>query len=225
MAEQESELMVDRENYLAQGVHLGTRSQHTHMEDYIFHVKKNQLAVLNLEKTDEKIREAAEFLNGFEKDDILVVGRTEEAYRPINKFAEATGVEYIAGRFIPGTLTNPQAEAFREPEVVVVANPEEDSQAVKEASDINIPVVGIADSENNLTDIDHVIPANNKSESSLGLVFYLLADTMENGIEIEDKEFGVQEVEEEAEEETEQEVSEDSKESEDSEESEDKDEE
>lgn len=197
MAEQQSELMVDRENYLAQGVHLGTRSQHKHMDDYIFHVKKNQLAVLNLEKTDEKIQEAAAFLNEFDREDVLVVGRKDEAFRPLNKFAESTGVEAITGRFVPGTLTNPQSENFREPEVLVVTDPEEDGQAVDEASDINIPVVAIADSENNLSDVDHVIPANNKSESSLGLVLYLLAEEMEGDIEIESEEFGVKEVEEE----------------------------
>ncbi len=197
MSDQEAELLIERESYLSQGVHLGTRSQHQDMEDYIFHVKKNQLAVLNLEKTDEQIRNAAEFLSEYNPEDVLVVGRKEEAYRPINKFVEATGFEKIAGRFVPGTLTNPSSEGFMEPEVVMVTDPEEDAQAIEEAADINVPVVAIADSENNLDNVDVVVPANNKSESSLGLVLYLIADEILDDLQTEPEEFGVKEEEEE----------------------------
>lgn len=171
----EEELLVDRDKYLKHGVHIGTKSKHTDMEPYIFHVKKNQLAVLDLNTTDEKIREVADFLSEYDPSEILVVGRKELARRPINAFSEALGTKTIAGRFMPGTLTNPQSEDFMEPEVVIVTDPEEDFQAINEAAQSNIPVIAIADSGNELEDIDHVIPGNNKAENSIGLVYYLLA--------------------------------------------------
>ncbi|MFB6190644.1 MAG: 30S ribosomal protein S2 [Candidatus Nanohaloarchaea archaeon] len=176
--QQQEDLLVEREEYLSNGVHIGTKAQHKDMEKYIFHVKKNQLAVLNLEKTDERIRDAARFLANYEPEDILVVARKPEAELPLVKFTEATGAERIAGRFTPGTLTNPRSDDFIEPEVVLVSDPEEDAQAIDEAVDAKIPVVAIADSANTLQDVDLTIPANNKSGNSLGTVYYLLAQQL-----------------------------------------------
>lgn len=144
------------------------------MDDYIFHVKKNQLAVINLTKTDQQIREAADFLANYEPENILVVGRKEEARESIDEFSEALGTDKITGRFMPGTLTNPQSENFTEPEVVFVTDPELDAQAIDEASDTNIPVVAIADSENSLDNIDVVIPGNNKGENAIATILYLV---------------------------------------------------
>ncbi|MFB6174686.1 MAG: 30S ribosomal protein S2 [Candidatus Nanohalobium sp.] len=171
----EEDLLVDRDEYLANGVHIGTKAQHKDMEEYIFHVKKNQLAVLNLEDTDQRIRKAAKMLANYDPEDILVVGRKEEAQLPVRKLSEALGTMKVDGRFMPGTLTNPQSENFVEPELVVITDPETDSQVVQEARDTKIPVIAVADSENSLEDIDLVIPANNKGKNALGMVFYLLA--------------------------------------------------
>jgi small subunit ribosomal protein S2 len=145
------------------------------MDPYIFHVKKNQLAVLDLDKTDDQIQKAAEFLADYEPEDILVVGRKEEARDAINLFAEATGAKTNTGRFMPGTLTNPNSEIFVEPEVILVTDPEQDGQAITEAAQANIPVVSLADSGNELDNIDLPVPANNKAESSIATVYYLIA--------------------------------------------------
>jgi small subunit ribosomal protein S2 len=188
----EEDLLVDREDYLAHGVHIGTKAQNKDMEDYIFHVKKNQLAILDLNQTDERIRDAANFLNQYDPEEILVVGRKEEAQKPINVFSEAVGTDLVSGRFMPGTLTNPQSENFTEPEVVVVCDPEEDGQAIDEAVDAKIPVVALVDSENSLENIDLAVPANNKGGNSLGMVYFLIAQQMAEangedfGYELED---------------------------------------
>lgn len=173
---EDEELLVDREEYLKNGVHIGTQSQNVDMENYIFHVKKNKLAILNLNKTDEHIRSVGELLANYDDEEVLVVGRKDEAYQPIKAFSEALGTKSVNGRFMPGTLTNPRSDSFMEPEIVVVTDPEEDRQAITEANDANIPVVAIADSENSLDGVDYVIPANNKGEKALGMVFHLLAE-------------------------------------------------
>lgn len=170
----EEELLIDREEYLKRGVHIGTKSQHKDMEDYIFHVKKNQLAVINLTKTDQQIREAGEFLSDYEPDTILFVGRKPEATDAIEKLSDALGTASMTGRFMPGSLTNPQSENFTEPEIIVTTDPEIDAQAIQEAADTNVPVISIADSENRLDNIDIVIPANNKGEKAIATVMYLL---------------------------------------------------
>jgi len=204
MSDEQEELLVDRDEYLAHGVHIGTKAHHKDMEDYIFHVKKNQLAVLNLEDTDVQIRKAAEKLAEYEPEDILVVGRKEEAKNAIDQFAKATGVETVIGRFMPGSFTNPESENFTEPELVFVTDPETDAQAIQEASQTNKYVIAIADSENNLDNIDMAIPANNKSEKSIGMVYYLIAQELlaEKGKELKkDKDVFTPEIEREDEEE------------------------
>lgn len=173
---EDEELLVDREEYLKNGVHIGTQSQNADMEDYIFHVKKNGLAILDLNTTDKQIRAIAQTLADYDPEEILVVGRKDEAYQPIKTFSEAIGTRTVNGRFMPGTLTNPKSDNFMEPEIILVTDPEEDRQAITEASDVNIPVIAIADSENSLDNVDKVIAANNKGEKALGMVFYLLAD-------------------------------------------------
>jgi len=177
--------LIDREEYLKRGVHIGTKSQHKDMEDYIFHVKKNQLAVINLTKTDQQIRKAGEFLSDFEPDTVLFVGRKPEAKEPIEKLSEALGTDFITGRFMPGSLTNPQSENFTEPDVIVTIDPEVDAQAIDEAADTNVPVVSMADSENRLDNIDVVIPANNKGEKAIGTVLYLLGKEISQHRDIE----------------------------------------
>jgi len=173
---EDEELLKDREEYLKNGVHIGTQSQNADMEDYIFHVKKNGLAILDLNTTDKQIRAIAETLAEYNPQEILVVGRKDEAYQPIKAFSEAIGTKTVNGRFMPGTLTNPRSDSFMEPEIILVTDPEEDKQAITEAKDANIPVIAIADSENSLEGVDKVIAANNKGEKALGMVFYLLAD-------------------------------------------------
>jgi len=171
----EEELLIDREKYLANGVHIGTRSQHVDMDKFIFRVKDNQLAVLNLEDTDRQLREAAEMLSEYDPAEVLIAGRKPEARAPIELFSEATGIKEKTGRFMPGTLTNPQSDEFIEPEAVIATDPEEDSQVIQEAAQTNIPVVAVVDSEDELENIDLAIPANNKSEKSIGVVYFLLA--------------------------------------------------
>ncbi|QGA80182.1 30S ribosomal protein S2 [Candidatus Nanohalobium constans] len=201
---EDEELLIDRDDYLAHGVHIGTKAQHNDMEDYIFHVKKNQLAVINLEDTDVQIRKAAEKLAEYEPEDILVIGRKDEAKNAIDEFSKATGVKTVIGRFMPGSFTNPESENFTEPEIIVVTDPETDAQAIREAAQTNKEVISIADSENKLDDIDLAIPANNKSEKSIGMVYYLLAREMleAKGMELKkDKDLFTPEIEREEDEE------------------------
>lgn len=168
-------ILIDREEYLSKGVHIGMRAKSKHMEPFIYRVKKNKLAVLDLEETDNRIQKAGKFLSNFEPEDILLVSRKENGWKPIVKFSEVTGAEKIYGRFMPGVLTNPNSDDFMEPEVIVVTDPSEDKQAVKEAADAKIPIVAICDSANTLEFIDLVIPGNNKGKKSLGTIYYLLA--------------------------------------------------
>ncbi len=105
-----SELLIPLDNYLAAGLHIGTQQKTHDMEKYIFRVRSDGLYVLDVHKTDERLKYVAKFLAQYEPDDILVVATRQYGQAPVKKFGEVTGCKTIPGRFIPGTLTNPSYE-------------------------------------------------------------------------------------------------------------------
>ena len=56
----------------------------------------------------------------------------------------------------------------------MVTDPAADSQTMKEAISIGIPVVALCDANNETKYVDLVIPGNNKGRKSLALIYYLL---------------------------------------------------
>jgi small subunit ribosomal protein S2 len=81
----------------------------------------------------------------------------------------------MLSRFMPGTLTNPSLPYYTEPKLVIISDPQVDSQAITEATNAGIPVIGVSNTDNVTSKIDVVIPANNRGRKSLATVFWLLA--------------------------------------------------
>ena len=169
------ELLIDEDTFLTCGVHIGTKQKSKDMEPYVYKVRDDGLRILNVNKTSEKITEAANFLKEYEPKDVLVVSARQYGWKPAKKFATNCGFTCIAGRFTPGRLTNPEMQFYIEPKVIVLTDPAADAQAFREAININIPVVAMCDSNNLTTDIDIVIPGNNKGRRSLALIYWLMA--------------------------------------------------
>ena len=170
-----SELLIPLDKYLAAGLHIGTQQKTKDMENYIYRVRSDGLHVLDVRKSNDKIIVAAKFLSKYEPDDILVVSTRQYGQAPVKKFGEITGCKTIPGRFIPGTLTNPTYHKFIEPKVIVVTDPRSDAQAILESKQNGIPVVGLCDTENLLSNVDIVVPVNNKGRKAIALVYWLLA--------------------------------------------------
>lgn len=170
-----TELLVPEEEYLTSGVHIGTQHKTADMKPYIFRVRNDGLFVLDVAKTDLSIREAAQILSKYEPSRILFVSQRQYGQKPAKECAKAVGATAIAGRFMPGSLTNPITPNFMEPEVLVVTDPLGDVQAMREAMNIDIPIIGLVDSNNETKNLKVKIPANNKGRRSLALVYWLLA--------------------------------------------------
>jgi small subunit ribosomal protein S2 len=176
MSDEEADLLIPVEDYLGAGVHIGTQQKTTDMERFIHRVRTDGLYVLDVSKTDDRIRTAADFLANYDPEQILVTSSRQYGRFPAEKFAEAVGARARTGRFIPGTLTNPQYEGYIEPDVLVVTDPIGDSQAVKEAITVGIPVIAMCDSNNQTGNVDLVVPTNNKGRRALSVVYWLLAN-------------------------------------------------
>lgn len=169
------DLITSLDDYLAAGIHIGTLQKTADMKPYIYKVRSDGLYILDIKATDSHIKAAAAFLAKFPKDRILVVSRRQYGQKPISDFAKITGATAIAGRFVPGTMTNPRYRRFLEPKVVIVTDPRGDEQALKEASDTGIPTVGLCDTDNQASGVDIVIPTNNKGKKALSTIYWLLA--------------------------------------------------
>ncbi|WP_088334750.1 MULTISPECIES: 30S ribosomal protein S2 [unclassified Methanopyrus] len=169
------DLLVPLNDYLAAGVHIGTQQKTKDMEPFIYRTRADGLHVIDVRKTDERIRIAANFLSMYNTDEILVVSRRYYGQKPVSKFAEATGATAIPGRFVPGTLTNPEYDGYLEPEVIVLTDPRADFQALVEAQSVGIPIVALCDTDNFTGNVDLAIPTNNKGRKALALVYWLLA--------------------------------------------------
>ena len=169
------ELLIDEDTFLTCGVHIGTKQKSKDMEPYVYKVRDDGLRILNVNMTSEKVVEAAQFLKDFDPKDVLVVSARQYGWKPATKFAESCGCECIAGRFTPGRLTNPEMRFFIEPKVIVLTDPAADAQAFREATNIKIPVIAMCDSNNLTTNVDIVIPGNNKGRRSLALIYWLLS--------------------------------------------------
>ncbi|MFB6119671.1 MAG: 30S ribosomal protein S2 [Halobacteriaceae archaeon] len=176
MGREEADLLIPVEDYLGAGVHIGTQQKTEDMERFIHRVRTDGLYVLDVAKTDDRIRTAADFLANYQPDQILVTSSRQYGRFPAEKFAEAVGARARTGRFIPGTLTNPKYDGYIEPDVLVVTDPIGDSQAVKEAITVGIPVIAMCDSNNSTSNVDLVVPTNNKGRRALAVVYWLLAN-------------------------------------------------
>lgn len=171
----EEELLLPRDTLLSAGTHIGTRMKTRDMEQFIYRVRPDGLFVLDVKKTDERIRITAKFLARFEPSKIAVSAARLYAQEPVGKFCEVTGAVPIVGRFIPGLLSNPLYPDRIEPDVLIVSDPRADSQAVKEASSVGIPLIALCSTDNDFSGVDLVISTNNKGRRALAIIYWLLA--------------------------------------------------
>ena len=167
--------LVPEDQYLSCGVHIGTQQKNADMEEFIYRVRNDGLFVLDVKKTDERLRAAAKMIARYSPDKVLLVSARQYGQKPIRVLAKHTGAVAIAGRFMPGTLTNPNTSQFMEPELIVLTDPAGDAQAMREALNIGIPIIALADTNNETRNVDIVIPTNNKGRRSLALVYWILA--------------------------------------------------
>ena len=172
--ERESKMLISEETYMTSGVHIGTRQKTSDIKNFIYKVRNDGLYIIDVKKTDERIRNAAKFLAKYDPSKILAVSVRQYGQKPIKKLGEFTGMQTLEGRFRPGILTNPNSKDFFEPEIILLTDPLADIQALHEAENIGIPVIALCDTNNETKYLDLVIPTNNKGRRALALVYWLL---------------------------------------------------
>lgn len=168
-----TELLVPMEEYLKSGIHLGTKFKNKYMQEFIYRTRPDGLSIMNFEQIDKRLRIMINFLSQYSPEEIIVASRRENSHRAVKLMSKLTGIRIFAGRYPPGTLTNPRLNSFKEAKVMFVTDPWPDKNAVMDAYKVGIPVVALCDTNNTPLNIDLIVPCNNKGKKSLGLIFYL----------------------------------------------------
>ena len=172
---QQNEIQDIKKKILSTGIRVGTAVKTKFMVPFITKASPEGLYMLDLDITLARIQTAAKFINRMNIEKVIVCSGREYAITPIEKFCEVTGATKMLGRFMPGTLTNPSLPYYIEPQLVLISDPQVDSQAVTEATNAGIPVIGISNTDNMTSQIDLIIPANNRGRKSLATAYWLLA--------------------------------------------------
>ncbi|MBI2143618.1 30S ribosomal protein S2 [Candidatus Woesearchaeota archaeon] len=168
------QFLVPQDSYLKAGIHIGTKFRTKYMEQFIYKTRPDGLSVLNLQKIDERIKNAANMLSRYKPGDIIIVGKRENSWKALRAVNKHSGINVFAGKYMPGILTNPALDSYREAKLVMVTDPWPDRNVIDDAMRIGIPVIALCDTNNQANNIDLVVPCNNKGKKSLGLLFWVL---------------------------------------------------
>ena len=160
---------------LATGIRIGTPVRTKTMEQFTARPRPDGLHMIDYAKTLHRIDVAGKFIAATGAKNTVVYTSREHGAVAVEKFCELTGAMPRIGRFMPGTFTNPLYPGHLDAELVVVADPMSDTQAMVEAGRLGVPVIAVCDTDNITDDIDLVIPGNNRGRKSIAAIFWLLA--------------------------------------------------
>jgi len=160
---------------LATGIRIGTPVRTKTMEFFTTRPRPDGLHMIDYSKTLQRIDIAGKFIAFTGPQNTVVYTSKDYGANAVEKFCELTGAIPQVGRFMPGTFTNPLYPGHIDAELVLVADPLSDAQAVVEAGKLGIPVIAVCDTDNVTDDIDLVIPGNNRGRKAIAAIFWLLA--------------------------------------------------
>ncbi|MDD5396549.1 MAG: 30S ribosomal protein S2 [Candidatus Moranbacteria bacterium] len=104
-----SKIEQSLEEMMKAGVHFGHQKarRNPKMDEYIFTTRKG-INILDLQKTQEKIQEALEFIKSVKKSgkSILFVGTKIQAKDLVRDVATAASMPFVCERWLGGTFTN-----------------------------------------------------------------------------------------------------------------------
>ena len=171
---EEQQLLTPLDDYLKVGIHIGTKFRTKYMAPFIYKIRSDGLAVLNVQEIDRRIKLASQLLSKYAPEDIIIICRRENGWKAVKMFSKLTGIKVFAGRYPQGILTNSFLDSFMETKIILVTDPWPDRNAILDATKLGIPVVALCDTNNTANNIDLIVPCNNKGNKSLGLFFMIL---------------------------------------------------
>ena len=164
----------DIKNLIVAGCLFGGKKITKQMKKYLYTVRPDGIAIFDVNKIYEKIQVAARIIASVDPDSVISVSGKPAGQRAVYKFGHFTKTQTVTGRWSPGMLTNQTTKKFVEPRLLIVNDPRTDYNAILESSYVNIPVIAICNTDNNLKYVDCAIPCNNRSPRAVAMIWYLL---------------------------------------------------
>jgi small subunit ribosomal protein S2 len=171
-SEKEAELL---ELFVKNTVHVGSKIKVKHMEPFIYRMRSDGVYLLDVKKTVERLNLAAKLISYYPPNSCVAVSTHVFGIKAIQKFAEVTGCVPIVGKMRAGLFTNRTLKDYMEPSLVLISDPRYDVQALEEARIARIPVIAMCSTDNVCSNVDLVIPMNNRGKTSLPFALWYLA--------------------------------------------------
>ena len=170
-----TDMLIPLEEYVRAGIYLGTRVVTPSMKPFIYRRRADGLAIFNTDTIDEKLKEGIEYLSKFDAKDVILVCKRPAGWKAAEKFSEITGIRVFTKKYPAGILTNSTLPNFFENELTIVTDHWLDKNALNDTLRVRRKVLMICDTNNFSKGGDQIIIGNNKSQKSLGVIFYILA--------------------------------------------------
>jgi small subunit ribosomal protein S2 len=168
------DMLIQLEEYVKSGIYIGTKVVTPSMKPFVYRRRADGLAIFNTDLIDEKIKEAIEYLGKFNAEDVILVCKRQAGWRAAEMFSKLTGIRVFAKKYPAGILTNTTLPNFFENELTIITDHWLDKNALQDTLNVKKKVLMVCDTNNFSHGADQVIIGNNKSERSLGVMFYLL---------------------------------------------------
>jgi len=174
-AKKRTDMLIPLEDYVKTGIYLGTRAVTPTMKPFVYRRRADGLAIFNTDIIDEKLKEAIEYISGFDAKEIVLMCKRQSGWRVANMFSKITGIKVFTKKYPAGVLTNTALPTFFENELTIIVDSWLDKNALSDTLKAGKKVLLICDTNNFSRGADKIIIGNNKSPKSLGVIFYLLA--------------------------------------------------
>ncbi|GBC69979.1 hypothetical protein HRbin01_01686 [archaeon HR01] len=156
-------------------VHVGSRIKVKHMDPFIYRMRADGIYLLDVKKTLERLNLAAKFISYYPPEKVVAVSTHVFGVKAVQKFAEVTGCVPIVGKMRAGLFTNRMLKEYMEPSLVIISDPRYDVQALEEARIARVPVIAMCSTDNVCSNVDLVIPMNNRGKTSLPFALWYLS--------------------------------------------------
>ncbi|KAI9009592.1 ribosomal protein S2, flavodoxin-like domain-containing protein [Gaertneriomyces semiglobifer] len=169
---------------MAANLHLGHAPQvwNQNMLPYIYG-ERNGIHIINLEHTLVMLRRAVSIVRevALRGGNIVFVG-TRPAIHRVTVEAAKRANAYFVTSWIGGTITNkervlrrsvgydPDKPYVHTPDLLIILDYNNNSSAVREANQINVPVIAVCDTDCNPRRVQYPIPANDDAVTGIELI-------------------------------------------------------
>lgn len=195
---------------LASGAHLGhSTTLYKPLNQPFVYGKYKGLSIIDLKQTLIHLKTASKIIEGVAEKGglILFVGSRPGLKRTLEIAASRVNGCFVYKKWVPGSLTNSlvvskfstrkeidvfgkptgrvlspeEQRKIMKPDLMIVLNPVENSIPLVEAERLNVPTIGIIDSNADPTVVTYPIPANDDSNRASSLIVGVLSKAGENG--------------------------------------------